>query len=108
MIRPKRTEDSDDKEVLIFTLRSDDEHVGAVTTHVVNSMASSFDLTAHPCVFSNLFTGLNAKEKLHNSLLESICAEEEKRERFADTGHQLEVKIEMVRTSTRPHYNHNV
>ena len=47
-------------------------------------------------VLSNLFTGLHAKVDLHNSLLESISAGEEERERLAELGHQLEVQIEMV------------
>ena len=91
-----RTEDNDHKEVLTFTLRSGEEHVRAVTKHAVNNMASSFELNAHPYVHSNLFTGLHAKADLHNSLLKSISAREEKWERFAELGHQLEVKIEMV------------
>ena len=82
----KRTEDSDHKEVLTFILRSDEEHA-------VNNMASSFEPNAHPCVFSNLFTGLHAKVDLHISLLESISAVEERRERFTE---QLEVQIETV------------
>ena len=32
----KRTEESDHKEVLTFTLRSDEEHVRALTKHAVN------------------------------------------------------------------------
>ena len=92
----KRTEDSDHKDVLTFTLRSDEEHVRAVTKHAVNNMTSSFEFNAHPYVLSNLFTGLHAKVDLHNSLFESISAGEEKRERFAELDHQLEVQIEMV------------
>ena len=87
----KRTEYSDHKEVLTFTLRRDEEYVRAVTKHTVNNMSSSFELNAHPYVLGNLFTGLHAKLDLHNSLLESISAGEEKRERF-----QLEIQIEMV------------
>ena len=90
----KRTEDSDHKEALMFTLRSDD--VRAVTKHAVNNMASSFDPNAHPYVLSNLFTGLQANVDLHNLLLESTSAGEEKRERIAELGHQLEAKIELV------------
>ena len=89
----KRTEDNDHKEVLTFTLRSDEEHVRAVTKQAVNNMASSFELSAHPYVLSNLFTGLHAKMDLHNSLLESISAREEKQESFASPKH---------------HYNHIV
>ena len=37
----KRTEYSDHKEVLTFTLRSDEEHVRAVTKHTVNNLSSS-------------------------------------------------------------------
>ena len=92
----KRTEDSDHKEVLTFTLRSVEEHARAVTKHAVNNTASSFELNAHPYVLSNLFIRLHAKVDLHNSLLESISAGEEKRERFAELGYQLEVQIEMV------------
>ena len=68
----------------------------AVTKHAVNNMASWFEPSAHPYVLSNLFTGLHAKMDLPNSLLESISEGEEKRERFAELGHQLEVKIQMV------------
>jgi len=39
----KRAEDSDHKEVLTFTLRSDEEHVRARTKHAVNKMASWFE-----------------------------------------------------------------
>ena len=46
----KRTEDSGHKEVLTFTLRSDEEHLRAVTKHAVNNMASSFKPNAHPYV----------------------------------------------------------
>ena len=92
----KRTEVSDHKEVLTFTLRSDEEHVRAVTKHDDNNMASSFEPNAHLYVLSNLFTVLHAKAKLHNSLLERISAGEEKRERFTELGHQLEVQIEKV------------
>ena len=87
----KRTEDNGHKEVLTFTLRSDEEHVRVVTKHAINNMASSFEPNVHPYVLSNIFTGLHAKVKLHNSLLESTSAGEEKRERFAELGHQLEV-----------------
>ena len=87
----KRTEDSDHKEVLKFTLRSDEEHVRAVTKHAVNNMASSFEPNAHPYVLSNLFTWLHAKVDLHHSLIDDIRAGEEKRERFVDLDHQLEV-----------------
>ena len=44
----KRIEDSDQKEVLTFTLRNDDDHVRAVTKHAVNTMASSIEFNAHP------------------------------------------------------------
>ena len=94
----KRTEASNHKEILTFTPRSDEEHARAVTKHAVNNMASSFELNAHPYVLSNLFTGLHVKVNLNNSLLESIIAGEEKRERFSELDHQLEVKIEMVST----------
>ena len=89
----KRTEDSDHKEVLTFTLRSDEKHVRAVTKHAVSNMASSVEPSAYPHVLRNLFTGLHTKVDLHNSLLGSISAGEEKRERFAELGHQLEVQI---------------
>ena len=92
----KRTEDSDHKEVLTFTLRSNEEHIRAVNKHAVNNMASSFEPNAQRYVLSNLFTRLHAKVDLNNSLLESISAGEEKQERFAELGHQLEVQIEMV------------
>ena len=68
----------------------------ALTKHAVNNMASSFEPNAHPYVLSNLFTGLHAKVDLHNSLIEGIRAGEEKRERCAVLGHQLEVQIELV------------
>ena len=58
-----------------------------MTKHAVNNMSSSFEPNAHPCVLSNLFTGLHAKVDLHNSLLESISAGKEKRERFVELGH---------------------
>jgi len=70
----KRNEDRDHKEVLTFTLRSDEEHVRALIMHAVNTMASSFEPNAHPYVLSKLFTGLHAKVILHNSLLDSITA----------------------------------
>jgi len=53
-----------------------DEHVRALTNYAVNNMASTFEPNAHPCVLSNLFTGLHAKVDLHNSLLDSISAGE--------------------------------
>ena len=56
----KRTEDSDHKEVLTFTLRSDEEHVRALTKNAANNMTSSFEPNAHTYVLSNLFTGLYA------------------------------------------------
>ena len=63
-------------------------------------------------VLINLFTGLHAKVDLHNPLLKGISAGEEKRERFAELGHQLEVKMEMVSelpqgTTTTTAYNRN-
>ena len=70
--------------------------VRAPTKHAVNNMASLFELNAHPYLLSNLFTGLHANVDSHNSLLESICAGEEKRERFAELDHQLQVQMEMV------------
>ena len=76
-VSSKRTGDSDHKTVLTFTLRSDEEHVRAVTRYAVN-MASSFESSAHPYVLSNIVTGLHAKVDLHNSLLGSISAGEEK------------------------------
>ena len=108
----KRTEDSDHKDVLTFTLRSDEEHMLAVTKLAVNNMASSFELNAYPYVLSNIFTGLHARLDLHNSLLDSISAREEKQERFAELGHQLKAKIEMVSelpqgTTTTTSYNRN-
>ena len=45
---PKRTKESDNKEVLTFTLRSDEEHMRAVTKHAVNNVASSFEPNADP------------------------------------------------------------
>ena len=81
----------------------------AVTKHAINNMASSFEPNAHLYAirrisptgnFSNLFTGLHAKVDLHNLLLERISAGEEKPERFAELGHQLEVQTETV--SERP------
>ena len=71
-----------------------------MTIYVVNNKASSFAHNAHPCVLINLFTGLHAKVDLHNSLLECIIAGEEKRESFAELGHQLEVQIEMMSQTT--------
>ena len=82
-----RTDYSDHKEVLAFTLRNGEEHVRALTKHAVNNMASWFEPNAHPYVLSNLFTWLHAKVDLHNSFLESISAGKEKQERFAEMGH---------------------
>ena len=92
----KRTENCDHKEALTFTLRSDEEHVRAVTKHVVNNMANSFEPSAHLYVLSNLLSELHVKVYLHNSLLQNISAGEEKRERFAELGQQLENQNEMV------------
>ena len=91
-----RTEDTDHKEVLTFTLRSDEDHVRAVTKQAVNNIDTPFEPNAYRYVLSNLFTGLHAKVDVRTSLLESISAGEEKRERFAELGHQLEVNMGMV------------
>ena len=105
----KRTDDNDHKEVLTTTLMSDEEHVRAMTNHAVSNLVSSYEPNAHPYVFSNLFTGVHAKVNLHNSLLESISAGEERRERFAELGHQLVAQSRWcLRTSTRHHHNHSV
>ena len=82
----KRTGDSDHKEVLTFTVRSDEEHVRSLTKHAVNNMANSSELSAHPYVRSNLFIVLHAKKDLHNTLLDSISAGEEMRDRFMPGG----------------------
>ena len=82
VVHPKELKTVITKKVQTFTLRSDEEHMPALTKHAVNNMASSFKPNAHPYVLSNIFTGLHAKVDLHNSLLDSISAWEEKRERF--------------------------
>ena len=62
----------------------------------MRAVTSSFESNAIPYVLSNIFIGLHANVDLHNSLLEGISDGEEKRERFAELGHQLEVQIEML------------
>ena len=86
----KRTEVSDHKEVLTFTLRSDEEHVRAVTKHAVNNMVSSFEQPIYWTACKSGSAQFAPREyKCWRGKAGEICRT-----------HQLEVKIEMV--SERP------